>query len=173
MKTLDHLFLDELAIMYDAECQFIKALPKLARAATCSHLKEAVRFHSEESQGHIKKLEQVFAGFHHKARGQSCETTTGLLLQWDKSAAMFAGSPANNAALIAVAQKVEHYEIAAYGCLYAWAEKLGNDEAAAILSEILDEEKAADVSLTRIALSRSNIEAMNESGAELFAGVGD
>jgi len=156
MKTLRNLFMDELADMYDAERRLVKALPKMAKAATCPDLRKAILSHWKETQGHVRKLEQVFKSFDAKARGQTCEATVGLLEEGDEIAADFKGSPAINAALISAAQKVEHYEIASYGCLHEWAGVLGNNEAASLLEEILDEEKAANESLTELARKRSN-----------------
>ena len=163
MKTLKDLFLDELADMYDAEKRILKALPKLARAATCSDLKGAMETHRNETEGHVKKLEQVFQSFGIKASGQTCEATKGLLEEGDEIATDFKGSPAINAALISAAQKVEHYEIASYGCLHEWAGLLGNQKAATLLEEILDEEKAANAGLTELAVAQSNKEALCES----------
>ena len=148
MKTLKDLFLDELADMYDAERRIVKALLKMAKAATSAELKNAIQSHLKETQGHVKKLEQVFQSFDEKAKGQTCEATVGLLEEGDEIAADFKGSPAINAALISAAQKVEHYEMASYGCLHEWAGLLGNQEAAGLLQEILEEEKAANESLT-------------------------
>ena len=162
-KTLKDLFLDELADMYDAEKRIVKALPKMAKAATCPDLKEAMEKHLQETQGHVKKLEQVFQAFGEKAAGQTCEATKGLLEEGDEIAAEFKDSPAINAALIAAAQKVEHYEIASYGCLHEWAGLLGNQEAAELLQEILDEEKAANEGLTSLAVAQSNEEALGAS----------
>ncbi len=173
MKTLHQLFFDELAAMYDAEHQFFKVLSKFAKTSTSKLLQEVILYHAEETKGHIAKLEQVFACFDRKVRAKASDTVIGLVLESDQLAARFADSPALNAALISVAQKIEHYEIAAYGCLHAWAERLGNHKAANILSDILDEEKAADVSLTRVAHSRSNDEALAEYTPQLFASVGD
>ena len=164
MKTLKELFLDELADMYDAEHRLIKALPKMAKAATCDDLKGAFQSHLKETQGHVKKLEQVFRAVGEKAKGKKCEATVGLLEEGDEIAAEFKGSPAINAALIAAGQKVEHYEIASYGCLHEWAGLLGNEQAAGLLEEILAEEKAADEKLTGLARASSNEEALDESG---------
>ena len=160
MKTLKDLFHSELSDIYDAERRLVKALPKMAKAATCTHLQEAILAHLEETKGHVTKLEQVFACFDLKPRGKTCEATVGLLKEGDEIAEAFEGSPAINAALISAAQKVEHYEIASYGCLHEWAGKLDNPEAAALLLQILDEEKAANEALTEIALARSNDEAI-------------
>ncbi len=166
MKTLRDLFLDELADMYDAEQRIVKALPKLAKAATCPDLKAAIQAHLKETEGHVKKLEQVFRSFDEKTKGKTCEATKGLLEEGDEIAAEFKGSPAINAALIAAAQKVEHYEIASYGCLHEWAGLLGNEKAAALLEAILDEEKAANEKLTELARASSNEEALDETRSD-------
>ena len=166
MKTLQDLFLDELADMYDAEKRLVKALPKLAKAATCPNLKTAIQAHLKETEGHVTKLEQVFQCFDEKAKGKTCEATVGLLKEGDEIAAEFKGSPSINAALICAAQKVEHHEMASYGCLHEWAGLLGNDEAAGLLEEILDEEKAANEGLTELARDSSNQEALNECDKE-------
>jgi ferritin-like metal-binding protein YciE len=163
MKTLKDLFLDELADMYDAERRIIKALPKLAKAATSADLKRAFQSHLKETEGHAKKLEQVFQSFDKKAKGKTCEATVGLLKEGDEIAAEFKGSPALNAALIAAAQKVEHYEIASYGCLHEWAEVLGNQKAAGLLNQILDQEKNANESLNELAHDALNQAALGES----------
>lgn len=163
MKTLKDLFLDELADMYDAERRILKALPKLAKAATCPDLTKAFQSHLKETEGHAKKLEQVFQSFDKKAKGKTCEATVGLLKEGDEIAAEFKGSPALNAALIAAAQKVEHYEMASYGCLHEWAELLGNQKAAGLLQQILEEEKSANESLNGLAHNSLNEEALGES----------
>jgi len=163
MKLLKYLFLDELADMYDAERRIVKALPKLARAATCGDLKKVILAHLKETEGHVKKLEQVFQSFDQKAKGKTCEATIGLLAEGDEIAAEFKGSPAINAALISAAQKVEHYEMASYGCLHEWAGLLGNEKAASLLQEILDQEKAANEKLTELARASSNDEALSQS----------
>jgi ferritin-like metal-binding protein YciE len=163
MKTLKDLFLDELADMYDAERRIIKALPKMAKAATCTDLKQAFQSHLKETEGHAKKLEQVFQSFDKKAKGKTCQATVGLLKEADEIAAEFKGSPALNAALIAAAQKVEHYEIASYGCLHEWAEVLGNQKAAGLLKQILVQEKNANESLNELAHDALNQAALGES----------
>ncbi|MHB1307637.1 MAG: YciE/YciF ferroxidase family protein [Limisphaerales bacterium] len=160
-KTLKDLFLDELADIYDAEKRIMKALPKLAKAATCTELKAAIEKHLLETQGHVTKLEQVFASFDQKAKGKTCEATVGLLKEGEEIAAEYKGSPAINAALIAAAQKVEHYEIASYGCLREWAELLDNKKAARLLQGILEQEKAANETLNERAHSSSNEEALS------------
>ena len=162
-KTLKDLFLDELMDMYDAEQRIVKALPKMAKAASCDDLKGAIQSHLRETEGHVRKLEQVFRAFDEKAKGKTCEATKGLLEEGDEIAAEFKGSPALNAAIIAAAQKVEHYEIATYGCLHEWAGLLGNQKAANLLKQILDEEKGANESLNELAHSSLNQEALGKS----------
>ena len=163
MKTLKDLFLAELADMYDAEHRIIKALPKLAKAATCEKLKAAFLAHLGETEGQVTKLEKVFQAFGQKAKGKTCEATVGLLKEGDEIAADNKGEPTINAALISAGQKVEHYEIASYGCLHEWAGLLGNSEAAHLIEEILDEEKAANKKLMELARASSNEEALNGS----------
>jgi ferritin-like metal-binding protein YciE len=165
MKLLKDLFLDQLADMYDAEQRIVKALPKMARAATCDDLKEAIQSHLKDTKGHVKKLEQVFQCFDKKAKGKTCEATVGLLSEGDEIAEEFEGSPAINAALIGVAQKVEHYEIASYGCLHEWAEVLDNRKGAGLLQQILDQEKHANEALNELAHSSINQEALGDSGS--------
>jgi ferritin-like metal-binding protein YciE len=165
MKTLETLFFDELADMYDAEQRIARALPKMAKAATCTKLQAALQKHLKETQGHISNLEQVFKSIGKKAKGKKCEATVGLLEEGDEIAAEFKGSPAINAALIAAGQKVEHYEIASYGCLHEWAALLGHDEAVGLLKENLDQEKGADEALTELARSGNNEEARNGEAA--------
>ena len=164
MKTLKNLFMDELADMYDAEKRIVKALPKMAKAATCEQLKAAILSHLEETKGHVSKVEAVFACFGEKARGKTCEATVGLLEEGDEIAADFKGSPAINAALVSAAQKVEHYEMASYGCLHEWAGLLGNKKAAVFLESILEEEKAANEGLTELARATCNEQALAEGG---------
>ncbi len=169
MKTLDVLFLDELADMYDAEHRIIKALPKMAKAATSPKLKEAILSHLDETKGHADEIEQIFESFGKKAKGQPCKATIGLLEEGAEIVEDFKGAPALNAALICALQKVEHYEIATYGCLREWAEMLGNSKAVSLLQEILDEEKDANHALTGLARETSNEEAMDNSSEDSSA----
>lgn len=162
MKTLKELFLNELAKMYDAELQIVKALPKMGEAATCDDLKAALQAHLEETEDHVKKLGQVFECFDQKAKGRTCRATLGLLEEGDEIAAAFEDSPAINAALILVVQRIGHYEMASYGCLHEWAGLLENTEAAELLQEILEEEGAANATLTELARANSNLEALGD-----------
>lgn len=164
MKTLLDLFEDELQDIYDAEHRISKALPKMADAATCAQLKAAFETHLQQTKGQIKKLESVFECFGWDPKAKTCEATVGLLEEGDEIAASFEGSPAINAALICAAQKVEHYEIASYGCLQAWAMVLENEAAANLLQEILDEEEATNDALTELSNAK-NIEALGDPAA--------
>ena len=162
-KTLADLFLDELQDIYDAEHRITKALPKLVKAATSPELQTALQKHLKETEGQIAKLEQVFKSIGEPAKAKKCDASVGLLEEGDAIAKEFKGSPAIDAALISAGQKVEHYEIASYGCLAEWAEQLGNSEAAELLRETLEEEKAADQALTRVARECSNESAQDGS----------
>jgi len=162
MKMLKDLFLAELADRYDSEKRLVRAMPAMAKTATCKELQKLIKSHLKETIGHVKKLETVFKAFGAKVQARTCEATIGLLREGAEIAADFKKSPALNAALISVAQKIEHYEIVSYGCLREWSAVLGNKNATASLQEILDEEKAANRSLIDLARWRSNKEALGE-----------
>jgi len=162
-NNLTTLFLAELADMYDAEHRIAKALPKMAKAAESEALREAALAHLEETKGHVSKIEEVFALFGTKAKGKTCKATVGLLEEADEIAAEFKGTPSNDAALISAMQKVEHYEMASYGCLRTWAALLGSSRAAELLSTILEEEAATDQKLSKLAESYCNDFAMEEA----------
>lgn len=164
MKTLKDLFLAEATGMYDSERQIVKALPKLVQAATCANLKAALQAHLTETEGHVTKLEQVLQAFAQKASAKTCQLTADLLAHGERIVTDYKGSPALDAGLISAAQKVEHFEIAAYGALHAWAQQLGNAKAAGLIETILGEEKAANDALTKLALANCNQEALGEGG---------
>jgi len=166
MKTLQNLFLEELADMYDAENRLTKALPKMAKAATHDDLREAFESHFEETEGQVRKLEQVFESFGQSVKSKKCEAMTGLIEEANEIVSDNRGEPTINAALISAAQKVEHYEIASYGTLREWAEQLGNDTAARLLQEILDEEKSADTRLSDLARECCNASAQGEEDTD-------
>src|SRR5581483_11639427 len=161
MTTLKNLFLDELADMYDAERRIIKALPKMAKAATCMQLRSAFLSHLEETKGQVKNLEKVFRAFGEKPKGKKCLATVGLLAEGDKIASDNKDEPTINAALISAGQKVEHYEIASYNCLLKWAKLLDNQEAAELIEDILEQEKDADETLEDLA-DEKNLEALRD-----------
>jgi len=157
--TLHDAFLDELRDSYDAEKQLIKALPKLAKAASSPQLKTAFETHLEETKGHVDKLERVFESLDERARGKHCDGIAGIIDEGKAIMDEEFQDATMDACLIAAGQRAEHYEMAAYGTLVAWARGMGHDEAAGLLQEILDEEKAADEKLTSIAESGVNQEA--------------
>ncbi len=154
MADLRETFIDELRDLLDAEKQLLKALPKLARAAESEELKSAFETHTEETEGQIGRLEQVFEMFETEARGKKCAGMQGLIKEGTEKIEEEAG----DAALICAAQKAEHYEIAAYGSLVAWANLLEESDAAALLEESLEEERQTDEKLTEIAESVVNTE---------------
>lgn len=159
MSSLKELFLKELADVYDAEKQLTKALPKMAKNASSEELKEAFTEHLEQTKTHVERLEEVFEAFGEDAKGKTCQAMKGLIEEADEILKEEDASPMKDAAMIAAAQKVEHYEIASYGCLQTWAQILQNDQAADLLEETLNEEKEADEKLTEIAESTVNEEA--------------
>jgi len=149
--TLHDAFLDELRDAYDAEKQLTKALPKLAKAATAEDLRDAFEAHLEETRGHVDKLELVFASLDEKVRGKHCDGIAGIIEEGKSVMEEDFDDDTMDACLIAAGQRAEHYEMAAYGTLVAWAKAMGHGEAAGLLEEILDEEKAADKKLTSLA----------------------
>jgi ferritin-like metal-binding protein YciE len=156
MRTLEDLFLDSLADMYYAENQLVKALPKMAKAATNEHLREAFESHLTETEGHVRKLEEVFAMFGKEPDSKKCKAILGIIDEAEEVISENKKAATINAALIYAAQKAEHYEIGSYGSLRDWARALDNEQAADLLDEILDEEKAADSKLTDLAEDECN-----------------
>src|SRR5690349_5029611 len=157
---LHKAFVDELRDAYDAEKQLVKALPKLARAASSEALKSAFSDHLEETRGHVDKLEQVFASIEERARGKHCDGIAGIVEEGEAIMEEDFDSATMDACLIAAGQRSEHYEMAAYGTLAAWATAMGHREAAGLLAEILEEEKAADEKLNALAEGGINREAV-------------
>jgi len=157
--TLHDAFLDELRDAYDAEKQILKALPKMAKAATSKDLRAAFEGHLEETRTHVERLEQAFASLDEKVRGKHCDGVAGIIEEGKAVMEEDFDDQTMDACLIAAAQRVEHYEMAAYGTLVAWAQAMGHTEAASLLEETLSEEKAADEKLTGIAESGVNEDA--------------
>jgi len=149
--NLRDAFLDELRDCYDCEKQLIKALPKMASAANTPELKKALESHLEETRGHVERLEQVFESMDEKAQGKHCDGIAGIIKEGSSAMSEDFDEATMDAALIAGGQRAEHYEMAAYGTLIAWAKQLDLDDAANLLQQTLDEEKAADRKLTEIA----------------------
>jgi ferritin-like metal-binding protein YciE len=164
--TMHDAFLDELRDGYDAEKQLIKALPKMAKAASSTELRTAFETHLEETRGHVERLEQVFESLEEKARGKHCEGMAGIIEEGKSMMQEEFDDAAMDAALIAAAQRAEHYEMAAYGTLVAWARAMGHTDAATLLQEILDEEKATDEKLSALAEGGINQEAADRAHSE-------
>jgi ferritin-like metal-binding protein YciE len=161
--TMHDAFVEELRDTYDAEKQLIKALPKMAKAASSAELRTAFDTHLEETRGHVDRLEQVFESLEEKVRGKHCEGIAGIIEEGKSIMGEDFGEAAMDACLIAAGQRAEHYEMAAYGTLVAWARAMGHTEAADLLQETLDEEKAADEKLTTLAEGGINQEAAEQA----------
>jgi len=157
--TLHDAFLDELRDAYDAEKQLTKALPKMAKAASSKELRSAFESHLEETRGHVERLEEVFESLDEKAKGKHCDGMAGIIEEGKNAMDEDFDDATMDAALIASGQRAEHYEIAAYGTLVAWARSMGHTEAADLLQQTLDEEKATDEKLTALAEGGINQEA--------------
>lgn len=149
--TLHDAFIDELRDTYDAEKQLTKALPKLAKAASNPKLRQAFEGHLEETQGQIERLEQVFESLDEKVRGKHCDGMAGIIEEGKSIMEEDFDDTTMDACLIAAGQRAEHYEMAAYGTLVAWAQVMGHTEAARLLQQTLDEEKTADKKLSGLA----------------------
>ncbi len=164
LDSLHDLFVDELKDLYNAENQLLKALPKMAKKATAPELKAAFTDHLEVTRGQIERLDRVFGEIGETPKGKKCKAMEGLVAEAAEVIAE-AGDPAVlDAALIACAQRVEHYEMAGYGCLRTFATLLGFDEAAKLLQQTLAEEGEADKALTRLAETVINVKAEEGGG---------
>jgi ferritin-like metal-binding protein YciE len=160
MRTLQDMWVDELRDLYNAENQLIKALPKMAKAASSDELREAIEEHLEQTKGHAERLEQIFEQLDLKPKGKKCEAMEGLVEEGKEILSMDAEPAVLDAGIICAAQKVEHYEMAGYGTVRTWARHLGQDKAADLLQQTLDEEGEADHKLTDIAERVVNLEAV-------------
>jgi ferritin-like metal-binding protein YciE len=149
--NLRDAFIAELRDSYDSEKQLTKALPKMASAASTPALKKALESHLEETRGHVERLEQVFESIDEKVQGKHCDGIAGIIKEGSAALGEDFDESTMDAAIIAGGQRAEHYEIAAYGTLIAWAKQLNLDDAVNLLQQTLDEEKAADRKLTEIA----------------------
>jgi ferritin-like metal-binding protein YciE len=163
-KTLEDLFHETLKDIYYAERKIVRALPKMARGAQSQELRDAFETHRAQSEGHVDRLQQVFEILGRRAQGKTCPAIDGIIEEGEEVMETFKGSPALDAALIASAQAVEHYEISRYGTLRRWAETMGLNDAASLLEETLKEEAETDESLSRLAESSANMEAMETAG---------
>jgi ferritin-like metal-binding protein YciE len=150
IETLEQLLQDEIRDIYDAEKQLVKALPKMAKAASSTELSDALKEHLEQTQGQVQRLEQVFEALGAKAKGKPCAGMKGLIEEGQEVIGGDSSDELKDLAIIGAAQRVEHYEIAAYGTARTFAEQLGKQDIVDLLQETLDEEKEADEKLTDI-----------------------
>jgi ferritin-like metal-binding protein YciE len=164
IETMQELYVDVLKDLYDTEHQLLKALPKMAKAASSEELREGFEEHLAQTQTHVERLDQVFEQMGEPAKRKKCKAIEGLLEEGKELMESVSDSDVLDAGLIAAAQKVEHYEIASYGCARTYAELLDQDGASELLQETLDEEKLTDQKLTELA-SQINLEA-TESGSD-------
>lgn len=162
---LKALFIDELKDLYDAENRLVKALPKMAKAANSEELRAGFEEHLQQTKGHVDRLKEIFEELGEKPRGKKCQGMLGIVKEGDEITEEDFEGPVMDAAIISAAQRVEHYEIAAYGCVRDWAGMLGENEASALLEKTLEEEKETDRKLTELA-EGINRQALEASGGD-------
>jgi len=165
LKNLRDLFIEQLRDIYSAENQLVKALPKLAKAVDADELKRAIESHLEETKGHVERLEEIFSELEEKPTGKKCAAMEGLVQEGKEAIEEDAEPAVKDAGIIAAAQRVEHYEIAAYGTVRTYAQLLGLEDIAETLQATLDEEGAADEKLGEVA-EGLNLEANQEEDEE-------
>ncbi len=156
IETMEDLFLHTLQDIYYAEEKILKALPEMIEKATARDLSQGFQKHLDETKNHVARLKQVFKMIEEKPKGVDCPAIDGIIEEAEEISGEISDKAVLDAALIAAAQAVEHYEITRYGTLIAWAQELGRDDCAAVLQKNLDEEKATDKKLTTLAESRIN-----------------
>ncbi|HET9224921.1 MAG TPA: ferritin-like domain-containing protein [Roseiflexaceae bacterium] len=163
LNTLQDLLIEELQDIYDAENQILKALPNMAKAASAPQLQQAFEEHLRQTQTHVQRLDQVFQQFGAKSKGKTCKAMQGLIAEGEEMIKERADPAVRDAGLISAAQRVEHYEMAAYGTVRTYARQLGPQQAAQLLQQTLDEEGMTDKRLTMLAESLINLEAERAS----------
>jgi ferritin-like metal-binding protein YciE len=163
---LHDLYVDELKDLYSAEHQLLKALPKMAKAASAPQLAKAFTDHLEETEGQVERLEKIFKKLDVSPKGKTCKAMEGLLEEGKEVMEEDADPMVMDAALIAAGQRVEHYEMAGYGCVRTFARLLGYEQAADLLQKTLDEEGAADKKLTKLAETVINVEAVSPGASD-------
>ena len=160
IESMEDLFLEQIADLYDAEKRLVKALPKMAEASTSQSLSQALQSHLLETEGHVTRLEKIFGMLGKDPKGQTCDAMKGLISEGEDIVSDIDKSALRDAGVIAAGNRVEHYEIAAYGSARTFAQTLGLTQAAALLEQTLQEEKKADQKLTQLAESMINEEAL-------------
>jgi ferritin-like metal-binding protein YciE len=159
LEHLKDLYVEELKDIYSAETQLVKALPKMAKAAHSPQLQESFNLHLQQTKGHVERLEQIFEKLGEKPTGKTCKGMAGLITEGEEMMSEKGEPEVIDAGLISAAQRVEHYEIAAYGCARTYARMLGERDAEKILQQTLTEEEATDKKLTVLAESSINVQA--------------
>jgi ferritin-like metal-binding protein YciE len=162
-KTMNDLLMSCMQDVYYAERQILKALPKLAKASQSDELKNALLHHREETQGQVERLQKAFEALGKRARGQTCEAINGLIEEGDEIVEEFEQGPVRDAGIVACAQAVEHYEMARYGTIVAWAKACGAEDVARLMHETLEEEKKADATLNQLAQKSLNQQAVRQA----------
>jgi ferritin-like metal-binding protein YciE len=160
LESLRDLFVSELKDLYSAENQILKALPKMAKAAATPELRAAFEEHLEQTQGHVERLEQIFETLGASPKGKKCKAMEGLIEEGKEMLEADAEPSVRDAGLIAAAQRVEHYEMAGYGCVRTYARLLHDEKSANLLQQTLDEEEETDKKLTELEEAMVNVEAM-------------
>jgi ferritin-like metal-binding protein YciE len=166
LNSLHKLYLEELRDLYSAENQLVKALPKMAKGASSDELREAFESHLEQTKEHVERLTEIFDRLEEKPTGKTCKAMKGLIEEGSEMLEQEGDESVIDAGLIAAAQRVEHYEIAGYGTVRTFANLLGEDEAAELLQQTLDEEGETDKQLSELAEGIVNEKALTEDGAE-------
>ncbi|MGC1686044.1 MAG: ferritin-like domain-containing protein [Candidatus Acidiferrales bacterium] len=173
-NSLKELYIHELKDLYNAENQLVKALPKMAKAAESDELRKGFEEHLEQTRGHVSRLETIFKGLDESPKGKKCKGMEGLIEEGSEMISEHDESEMRDAGLISAAQRVEHYEIAGYGCVKTYASLLGFDDAVKLLEQTLEEEKETDQKLTELA-ENINVEAMggeDDSDEEMKSRLG-
>jgi ferritin-like metal-binding protein YciE len=162
-KTMNDLLITFMQDVYYAERQILKALPKMAKAAENQELKNALMHHREETQGQVDRLQKAFDALGKRARGQTCEAINGMIEEGEEIIEQFEAGPVRDAGIVGAAQAVEHYEMARYGTIIAWAKAVGANDVVRLMQETLEEEKQADTKLNQLAQQRLNQEAVRQA----------
>ena len=164
LDSLETFYVEELRDLYNAEHQILKALPKMAKAASSPNLEKGFQEHLQQTKGQVDRLDQIFTALGKSSKGKKCKAMEGLLKEGAELLEADAEASVLDAALIAAAQRVEHYEIAGYGCVRTYSQLLGHNEATKLLQQTLDEEKRTDEKLTELAVGSINTEAAQPEG---------
>lgn len=159
LSSLQDLYVEQLQDLYDAENQILKALPKMAKAASSSELQQGFELHLQQTEGHVARIEQIMQKLGEKPGGKSCKAMKGLIAEGEELMSERAEPSVMDAGLIAAAQRVEHYEMAGYGTVRTWAQQLGDQEAASLLQQTLNEEEQTDQKLSQLAERSVNVRA--------------